>query len=406
MNRSALRFPAVAVMLSLAGLIATEISRAETSKTIENYRLHMFDAPFRSLANRTIELMFDTARVDNAKTRWILPKNTVDMDFTYEFNGVRHRADDVLADTDTDALLVIKNGRIVCERYLDRADATTHFNSYSMAKSINSIMVGLALADGHLQSILDPVVKYVPELRGSGYDGTTIQNLLEMRSGVDWDDNFFAEGTIGRKAHLAAWVEASARYTDEARNTTRAHPPGTTFNYNTMDAAVIGLVIERAVKMPVSKYLSERLWKPAGMESYGFYVLDGPPGVGREFTGGGFDAVLRDYGRIGLMMLDGGRANGRQILPTSYVAESTKPSTTSDTETKEPHLGYAYFWWPILNSQAFTALGGEGQFIYVDPASKTVVVKMSHGPVGPAAQANEQETLSFLAAVSRWEPPR
>lgn len=405
MNRSALRFPAVAVMLSLAGLIATEISRAETSKTIENYRLHMFDAPFRSLANRTIELMFDTARVDNAKTRWILPKNTVDMDFTYEFNGVRHRADDVLADTDTDALLVIKNGRIVCERYLDRADATTHFNSYSMAKSINSIMVGLALADGHLQSILDPVVKYVPELRGSGYDGTTIQNLLEMRSGVDWDDNFFAEGTIGRKAHLAAWVEASARYTDEARNTTRAHPPGTTFNYNTMDAAVIGLVIERAVKMPVSKYLSERLWKPAGMESYGFYVLDGPPGVGREFTGGGFNAVLRDYGRIGLMMLDG-RANGRQILPTSYVAESTKPSTTSDTETKEPHLGYAYFWWPILNSQAFTALGGEGQFIYVDPASKTVVVKMSHGPVGPAAQANEQETLSFLAAVSRWEPPR
>jgi len=406
MNRSALRLPAAVVLLSLAGLIATEISRAETSKTIENYRLHMFDAPFRSLANRTIELMFDTARVDYAKTQWILPKNIVDMDFSYEFNGVRHRADDVLEDTDTDALLVIKNGRIVCERYLNRADATTHFNSYSMAKSFNSIMVGLALADGHIASVLDPVVKYVPELRGSGYDGTTIQNLLEMRSGVDWDDNFFAEGTTGRKAHLAAWVEASARYTDEGRNTTRAHPPGTTFNYNTMDAAVVGLVIESAVKMPVSKYLSERLWKPAGMESYGFYVLDGPPGVGREFTGGGFNAVLRDYGRIGLMMLDRGRANGRQILPASYVAESTKPSTTSDTETKEPHLGYAYFWWPILNSQAFTALGGEGQFIYVDPASRTVVVKMSHGPVGPAAQANEQETLSFFAAVSRWEPPR
>lgn len=406
MNRSALGLPVVVMWLSLSGLIAAEISRAETSKTIENYRLHMFDAPFRSLANRTIELMFDTARVDNAKTRWILPKNTVDMDFTYEFNGVRHRADDVLEDTDTDALLVIKNGRIVCERYLNRADATTHFNSYSMAKSFNSIMVGLALADGHIQSVLDPVVKYVPELRGSGYDGTTIQNLLEMRSGVDWDDNFFAEGTIGRKAHLAAWVEASARYTDEARNTTQAHPPGTTFNYNTMDAAVVGLLIERAVKMPVSKYLSERLWNPAGMESYSFYVLDGPPGAGREFTGGGFNAVLRDYGRVGLMMLDRGRANGRQILPASYVAESTKPSTTSDTETKEPHLGYAYFWWPILNSQAFTALGGEGQFIYVDPASRTVVVKMSHGPVGPEAQANEQETLKFFTAVSRWEPPR
>jgi CubicO group peptidase (beta-lactamase class C family) len=394
------------MLLCLTGLVATEVTQAETSKTIENYRLHMFDAPFRSLANRTIELMFDTARVDIAKARWSLPKTTVDLRFTYEFNGVRHNADDILEDTDTDALLVIKNGRIVCERYLNRADAATHFNSYSMAKSVNSIMVGLAVADGHIQSVLDPVVKYVPELRGSGYDGTTIQNLLEMRSGVDWDDNFFAEGTTGRRAHVAAWVEASARYTDEALNTRRAHPPGTTFNYNTMDAAVVGLVVERAVKTPVSKYLSERLWKPAGMESYGFYVLDGPPGVGREFTGGGFNAVLRDYGRIGLMMLGGGRANARQILPASYVMESTKPSTLSDTQTHEPHLGYAYFWWPILDSQAFIALGGEGQFIYVDPASKTVVVKMSHGPVGPAAQANEQETLSFLAAVSHWETSR
>jgi len=408
MNKLALQLQlcVLVALLCFHDGIALPVPQAETSKTIENYRLHMFDAPFRSLANRTIELMFDTARVDNAKDPWLLRTAIVDLDFTYEFNRVRHRADDVLEDTDTDALLIIKNHKVVCERYLNRANAATHFNSYSMAKSINSVMVGLAIADGRIQSVLDPVVKYVPELRGSGYEGTTIKDLLEMRSGVDWDDNFFAEGTTGRKAHLAAWVEASGRYTDEARNTKRAHPPGSTFNYNTMDAAVVGLIVNRAVKMPVSKYLSERLWKPAGMESYGFYVLDGPPGIGLEFTGGGFNAVLRDYGRIGLMMLDEGRANGRQILPASYVTESTKPSTLSDSETKEPQLGYAYFWWPILSSRAYTALGGEGQFIYVDPASKTVVVKMSHGPVGPAAQANEQETLSFLAAASLWEPSR
>jgi CubicO group peptidase (beta-lactamase class C family) len=405
MNSPALRLHARVLLVFFVGCMASAVS-AQTSKTIENYRLHMFDEPFRSLANRTIELMFDTARVDASNNTWMLPNVHGALDFTYEFNGVRHPAEDVLEDTDTDALLVIKNGKIVCERYLNRATAATHFNSYSMAKSVNSIMVGLALTDGKIQSVQDPVVKYVPELRRSGYDGTTVQNLLEMRSGVEWDDNFFAEGTLGRKAHLTAWVEASGRYTDAAKSTRRANQPGNTFNYNTMDAAVVGLVVERAVQMPVSRYLSKRLWKPAGMESYGFYVLDGPPGTGREFTGGGFNAVLRDYGRIGLLMMDGGRANGRQILPSSYVLESTRPSTASDAETKEPHLGYAYFWWPILNSQAFTALGGEGQFIYVDPASKTVVVKMSHGPVGPAAQANEQETLSFLAAASRWEPSR
>ena len=183
----------------------------------------------------------------------------------------------------------IKDGKIVYERYLNRADAKTHFNSYSMAKSFNSILVGLAIADGHIRSVLDPVEKYVPELKNSGYGGTTIKDLLEMRSGVEWNDNFFAEGSTAHKAHVAAWVEGSARYTDFAAGAKRAHPPGTVFNYDTMDAAVVGLVVERAVKMPISRYLSDRLWKPAGMESYAFYVIDGPPGIGREFSGGGFN---------------------------------------------------------------------------------------------------------------------
>ncbi|MGA8766960.1 MAG: serine hydrolase [Candidatus Acidiferrales bacterium] len=402
-NRPALRFSIFVTAAYLVGFMAMGFARAEAYKTIENYRLHMFDGPFRSLANRTIELMFDTARVDNGPDRSVLREAKAELNFTYQFKGVQHPAEDVLGDTDADALLIIKDGKIVYERYLNRADAKTHFNSYSMAKSFNSILVGLAIADGHIRSVLDPIDKYVPELKNSGYGGTTIKDLLEMRSGVDWDDNFFAEGSTSRKAHLAAWVEASARYTDFAASAKRAHPPGTVFNYDTMDAAVVGLVLERAVKTPISRYLSERLWKPAGMEAYAFYVIDGPPGIGREFSGGGFNAVLRDYGRVGLMMLNGGRANGHQILPASYVAESTTASTTSDAETKVAHLGYAYFWWPVLNSRAYIALGGEDQFIYVDPASKTVVVKMSHGPVGPDAEAQEQETLSFLDAASRWK---
>jgi hypothetical protein len=402
MNKSALPLSIVVTAACLAGLISG-FAEAETSKTIENYRLHMFDEPFRSLANRTIELMFDTARVDSGPDRSVLPATKGELDFTYRFKGIQHSAEDVLGDTDADALLIIKDGKIVYERYLNRADAKTHFNSYSMAKPFNSILVGLAIADGHIRSVLDPVEKYVPELNNSGYSGTSIKDLLEMRSGVEWDDNFFAEGSAARKAHVAAWVEGSARYTDFAASAKRAHPPGTFFNYDTMDAAVVGLIVERAVKMPISRYLSDRLWKPAGMEAYAFYVIDGPPGVGREFSGGGFNAVLRDYGRVGLMMLNNGRADRHRILPASYIAESTTASTTSDAETKVAHLGYAYFWWPVLNSRAYIALGGEDQFIYVDPASKTVVVKMSHGPVGPDAGAQEQETLSFLDAASRWK---
>jgi len=352
-----------------------------------------------------MELMFNTARVENGARASPLLGSSGALDFTYEYKGVTHKAIDVLEDTSADALLILKNGRIVFERYLNRTNEQTHFNSYSMAKSINSILVGFAIADGYIHSVDDPTLKYVPELRGSGYEGTTLKNLLEMRSGVDWNDNFFADETASHAAHVASWVEEKSRYADAAKTTRRAHPPGSVYNYNTMDAGVIGLVVERAVGKPISRYLGERLWQPGGMESYGFYIIDGPPGVGREFSGGGFNAVLRDYGRLGLLMQSQGQLNGRQLLPQAYVAESTRASTNSDHDTEFKGLGYAYFWWPVLGSRAFTAVGGEGQFIYVDPETKTVIVKMSHGPVGPEAVPQEEEAVSFFAAACRWRGP-
>jgi CubicO group peptidase (beta-lactamase class C family) len=177
------------------------------------------------------------------------------------------------------------------------------------------------------------------------------------------------------------------------------------FNYNSLDAALAGLVVERAVERPLSAYLSDRLWRPAGMESDGFYVLDGPPGVGREFTAGAFNATLRDYARVGQLMLDDGEANGRQVLPSAWVAQSTAPSTTVDGETGVPGLGYASFWWTVLGSEAFMALGGGGQFIYVDPSTETVIVKLSHVPVGPDGDRDATaRALAFFEAASRWTP--
>jgi CubicO group peptidase (beta-lactamase class C family) len=166
-----------------------------------------------------------------------------------------------------------------------------------------------------------------------------------------------------------------------------------------MDAAVVGLVIARATGMPVSRYLSERLWQKAGMEADAFYVIDGPPGVGQEFTAGGFNAVLRDYGRLGLLMLDHGRTNGEQFFPEDYVSSLSR-SVTADAD---PNFGYGYFWWTVKGTEAFTAVGGEGQFIYVDPPSQTVIVKLSHGPVGPEAVSVVAETLAFFRAAAAWD---
>ena len=136
------------------------------------------------------------------------------------------------------------------------------------------------------------------------------------------------------------------------------------------------------------------------MERYAFYVIDGPPGVGKEFTAGAFNAVARDYARLGQLMLNEGEANGRRILPAQWVEESTTPGPGS----AGPGQGYAYLWWTIDGTDAYTMLGGEGQFVYVDPPSETVIVKLSHIPVGPEGARATAQTFAFLAAATAWDP--
>jgi CubicO group peptidase (beta-lactamase class C family) len=131
-------------------------------------------------------------------------------------------------------------------------------------------------------------------------------------------------------------------------------------------------------------------------------VLDGAPDVGKEFTAGAFNATLRDYGRVGQMMLDGGKANGRQILPAAWVKESTTPGP--GVARNDDGTGYAYLWWTINDTPAYTMLGGEGQFIYVDPGTRTVIVKLSHIPVGADGTRASKESFAFLKAASAWTP--
>lgn len=372
---------------------------APVSEALIQYRMNMFHPPVMTLSNRTIELMFETSRVEAGETAWSLPRSERGLDLTYEFDGARRSVADFMERTFTDAMLVIRDGRIVHEAYLNRTAPDTHFISYSIAKSFNSLMLGLAIQQGHVGSVEDPVTRYVPELAGSGYDGVSLRHLLQMRSGIDWNDNFFVDGP-SRTAHLASFVRNEARYYDFAASATRKHPPGTVFNYNTLDSALVGLVVERAAAMPLSRFLSDHFWKPAGMESYAFYVLDGPPGVGREFTGGGFNATLRDYGRVGQILLDGGLADGRRILGEEWIRESSADSDPANPA--RPGLGYGYLWWTLPGTRGFTGIGGGGQYLFVDPESKTVIVKLSHTPVGEAYRNAGEEVLAFFRAVSAW----
>lgn len=399
MFRTCAAIAALAIVALPASAFGQE-AEVGPSITVKKYRERMFDEAIRSLANRTMDLMFNTAPVEAGDSALELPVRTAPLNFTYEANGKVHEASDVIENTFVDGLLIIKNGTIVYEGNFNRSTAESRYNSYSMAKSINAVMVGLAVKEGLIGSVTDQVTKYLPELKGTGYDGASIRDLMEMRSGIAWDENFFSPGTPSYDAHVASWVEERARYTDAALITKREHKPGTYNRYNSLDAAVAGWVVERATGMPVSKYLSTRLWKPAGMQADAFYVIDGAPGVGREFTAGGFNALLRDYGRLGLLMLNNGHAKGKAFFPDNFVTNLRKDITD---KSEDDNLGYGWFWWTIDGTQAYSAIGGEGQYIFVDPQTKTVVIKMSHGPVGPDAEPVGREELAFLKAASKWD---
>jgi len=269
-----------------------------------------------------------------------------------------------------------------------------------MAKSITSTLIGLALSEGHIKSLDDDITRYLPELKGSGYRGVTIRQILQMRSGVDYEERYdFENPGVAASNHENALVRNVSRFADAARSLKRIHQPGTVFQYKTIDTAVLGWLLERATKMNSASYMASRIWEPLGAEANGFFILDGPPGVGREFTGAGFNATMRDYGRFGQMILDQGIANGRRIVPAVWIRGANAPTSGEEDGQRG---GYGYQWWTAANSGAFYALGLQGQFLYIDPASRTVVVKLSYFP--PAEQKAHAETMAFLAAVSAWKP--
>jgi CubicO group peptidase (beta-lactamase class C family) len=302
--------------------------------------------------------------------------------------------------TATNALVVVKGGRIVYETYRNGSDAGTRFLTFSVAKSYVSTLIGLALADGAIGSLDDKITAYLPEMAGTGYDGPTIRDLLRMRSGVDWLEVYeFGSQTQLTQVHDNSIVAYRYRWCDYAATESKPGPtpPDALFNYATLDTSVLGCVLEKAVGKTGAEYMSEKLWVPAGMESDAYWIMDGPESVGREFFGAGLAATARDHARFGLMFLNGGLANGKQVVPADWVAAATVPDAGYEPIAPGETLGYQYQWWTFADSDAYAALGLHHQFIYIDPASDMVIVKITHTaePVG-----RDAENLELFAQIT------
>ncbi len=383
------------------GLLSCAAAAAQPSEALQDARRHWLDANVNVLTFHSVDQLFPTRRVTTASAPWDLPRNERKLDFTYEYAGKTHAASDVLDRTYTNALIIVKQGKIVSEIYRNQTDAASHFISFSMAKSVTSILIGLAISDGLIHSADDQITQYIPELKESAYDGVTIRQALDMRSGANYIEQYVLnKPDFLQAAYEESFVENRTRFVNFTRAMMRAYPPGEHYNYSTFESCVLGWVLERATKQNLSQYMTNRLWKPAGMESYGFWMLDGPPDIGREFAGGGFNAVARDYARLGLIMLRDGKAGNRQVVPAAWVRESTQPAARAAVDPSEPAMSYHHQWWPLVDSQAYMARGLQGQAIFIDPATDTVIVKLSYFP--PGNHEAFLESVAFLQAASGW----
>ncbi len=305
---------------------------------------------------------------------------------TFSYNGSQYtsRLSDLFAQTDTQAFIVIRNDTVIYERYLGGAHRDTLFTSFSMAKSFTSALIGIAIDEGKIKSVTDPVIRYVPELRGRGLDRLTIRDMLLMSTGVAYqsDENLFP---------LWAPFSDNARqyYTPNLRqlilSVRRSDDPiGASFYYNEYYPLLEGLILERVTGEHIAQYMQDKLWKPMGMEYPASWSLDSTED-GFEKTNSAFNARAIDFARFGLLFLHQGRWNGRQSISQQWVRESTTPDPSDrrpwkdNTQWKQAGGYYKYHWWGLNNPDGtydYQARGKYNEIIYVSPSTNTVVVRL------------------------------
>jgi CubicO group peptidase (beta-lactamase class C family) len=321
---------------------------------------------------RSMETVYKAETVKRGKKVHPLPLAAKQIAPTWEHEGKAWTVDSYMAAYNVSGILVLKDGKIVLEKYGMGRRPQDRWTSFSVAKSVTSTLVGAAIQDGKIKSLSAPVTDYIPELKGSGYDGVTVRQLLMMSSGVKWNEDYVDPNSdVSRSTTLPMEPGKNSLVTYMSR-LPRAHPPGTMFNYSTGETDLVGILVSNAVGKSVSEYASEKIWKPYGMDSDAVWVTDP---AGHERGGCCMSLTLRDYGRVGQFILDGGKAGGKQVLPPSWTTEATTPQITNGTRER----GYGYFWW-MPDTGAYEARGIFGQSITTYRDDRIIIVTNAAWP--------------------------
>lgn len=295
---------------------------------------------------------------ENVRTLDISDPLKLDMDFEAYFKNQNHSA-----------VIILHNGEIRLEKYGLDFSEQGRWTSFSVAKSLTSTLVGVAIKDGSIESLDDKVSTYIPGLAGSAYDDVSIEQLLTMSSGVAWNEDYDDPSSDVARFRDHRSTDGLNDLVSYMKKLPRKHEPGTVWNYSTGETNLIGILVIEATGRSLSEYLSEKIWKPYGMSQKATWLLDSN---GLEISGCCIQAKTRDFARFGQFILEGAEINGKSILPEGWIASAT----TKQIDIGRPNEGYGYQWW-TMDDGPYLARGIFGQRIFIDPARQLVVATNS-----------------------------
>jgi CubicO group peptidase (beta-lactamase class C family) len=357
------------------------IAAMPTDRNVLFWTIPQRDAAFRALDR--LPVLAKANVIEAGETVFPLPKGnpiTIATDVDAYMKAQR-----------TAGLVIIQDGKIRMERYGLAFDGLGRWTSFSVAKSMTSTLVGAAIKDGAIKSLDDKVTQYIPDLKGSAYDDVSVRQLLTMTSGVKWNEDYQdpkSDVALFNEHKAEPGVDVTVSY---MRKLPREAPAGSKWVYKTGETNLIGVLVSSATKKKLSDYLSEKVWRPFGMEQDATWLLGS---TGHEISGCCVQASTRDFGRFGMFILNGGQIAGKSILPDGWIAEAT----VKQAETGDPDGGYGFQWW-TNNDGSFAAQGIFGQGIFIDPKRKLVIASNSNWPKATDPATVGQQRKAFYRAV-------
>lgn len=381
--------PACIVAAAIAGCLAppVPVPVAQDWSGFGNLENVLNWTPAQQLRGyRNMDRIYPTRLIAASSHPYPLPSRPRDLSWVrYTINGQVFDLEAFMARGHVVGVLVIKGGEVVLERYAQGNTPETKWYSFSVAKSVVSMLIGAAVQDGYIGSLDTLVTAYLPVLAGSAYEGVTIRNALQMASGVAWNEDY-----ADPNSDVASTGGSALNRLRYLSQRPRVGPPGTVFNYNTGETNLLGAVLRAAIGNNLSTYLAREIWRPFGMEHDANWLLLSEDGA--EHGGCCISATLRDYGRIGVFALRGGRLrDGTEVLPAGWMEMSTTPSAGNK--------GYGYLWW-LRGGDVFEALGIYGQAIHIDLAERLVIVTHSAWPRATDRDLSRHRAALFEAVTA------